>query len=157
MSLAADDLDEMSPPAPRTSRLIPIGDWRPIGVDDLKPAAWEALQDTGNVAVVARPGAGKTEFLSQRAGYLLQIGICPWPQRILAISFKRDAAANLGHKVTARVNRGKSPAAPTAGLTAMVLTRPQQPTARRGATDWRRRPRACRQPVRGHPFPCLRP
>jgi DNA helicase-2/ATP-dependent DNA helicase PcrA len=50
-----------------------------------------------------RAGAGKTEFLAQRAAYLLETGICPWPQRILAISFKRDAAANLGRRVTARV------------------------------------------------------
>ncbi|MCZ7421925.1 ATP-dependent helicase [Verrucosispora sp. WMMA2121] len=103
MSLAADELDETSPPAPRTSRPIAVADWRPIGVHDLEPAAWDALRSTGNVAVVAGPGAGKTEFLAQRAGYLLQTGICPWPQRILAISFKRDAAANLGRRVTARV------------------------------------------------------
>jgi superfamily I DNA/RNA helicase len=78
-------------------------DWRPAGIEDLEPAAWEALRDTGNVAVIAGPGAGKTEFLAQRAAYLLQTGICPWPQHILAISFKRDAAANLGRRVATRV------------------------------------------------------
>ncbi|MEV4201093.1 ATP-dependent helicase [Micromonospora globbae] len=101
MSLPAD-LEESNLLAPR-SALIPVAGWRPSGVDDLEPVAWNALRDTGNAAVVAGPGAGKTEFLAQRAAYLLQTGICPWPQRILAISFKRDAAANLGRRVTARV------------------------------------------------------
>ncbi|NEE38094.1 UvrD-helicase domain-containing protein, partial [Streptomyces sp. SID7982] len=82
--------------------MIPVKDWRPAGIEDLEPAAWAALRDTGNVAVVAGPGAGKTEFLAQRASYLLQTGLCPWPQHILAISFKRDAAANLGRRVAAR-------------------------------------------------------
>ncbi|HEY8453255.1 MAG TPA: ATP-dependent helicase [Natronosporangium sp.] len=77
--------------------------WRPIGIDDLEPAAWDALRGDGCGAVIAGPGAGKTEFLAQRAAYLLQTGICPAPKRILAISFKRDAAANLGRRVHARV------------------------------------------------------
>ncbi|MCQ9179182.1 ATP-dependent helicase [Streptomyces sp. IBSBF 2953] len=92
-----------NPPEPRSTTLIPAEEWQPIGISDLEPAAWDALRDTGNVAVVAGPGAGKTEFLAQRAAYLLQTGICPWPQRILAISFKKDAAANLGRRVASRV------------------------------------------------------
>lgn len=98
--------DPFTPPHPRApgpSALVPAENWRPAGIDDLEPAAWDALRDIGNVAVVAGPGAGKTEFLAQRAAYLLQTGLCPWPQHILAISFKRDAAANLGRRVTARV------------------------------------------------------
>ena len=80
-----------------------IMDWRPIDVDDLEPAAWAALRYPGNAAVVAGPGAGKTEFLAQRAAYLLQTGVCAPPHQILAISFKRDAAANLDRRVRARV------------------------------------------------------
>jgi superfamily I DNA/RNA helicase len=83
--------------------LIPAADWRPIDIDDLEPSGWNALRHDGNTAVVAGPGAGKTEFLAQRAAYLLQTGICPWPHRVLAISFKRDAAANLGRRVAVRV------------------------------------------------------
>ena len=49
-----------------------------------------------SVAVTAGPGSGKTELLAQRADLLLQTNICPYPRRILAISFKADAAANLG-------------------------------------------------------------
>lgn len=102
MSLAGDAFDDL-PSVPRRTRLIKAADWRPIGVDDLEKAAWDALRHVGNAAVIAGPGAGKTEFLTQRAAYLLQTGICRAPQRILAISFKRDAAANLGRRVTARV------------------------------------------------------
>jgi superfamily I DNA/RNA helicase len=76
--------------------------WRPRGVGDLEPNAWTALREQGCVAVVAGPGAGKTEFLAQRAAYLLQTGICPASRRILAISFKTDAAANLAQRVEQR-------------------------------------------------------
>jgi superfamily I DNA/RNA helicase len=70
--------------------------WRPQGVDDLEPRAWEALREINrSVLVTAGAGAGKTEFLAQKAAYLLQTGLCRAPKRILAISFKRDAARNL--------------------------------------------------------------
>ena len=77
--------------------------WEPTGIAQLEPAAWDALRDEGCTAVVAGPGAGKTEFLAQRAAFLLQTGLCPTPRRILAISFKRDSAANLARRVAARV------------------------------------------------------
>ena len=77
--------------------------WRPQGVDDLEQRAWEALRETGRtVCVTAGAGAGKTEFLAQKATYLLQTGLCPQPNRILAISFKRDAARNLAERVEQR-------------------------------------------------------
>jgi superfamily I DNA/RNA helicase len=77
-------------------------EWRPHGIADLEPAAWEALR-AGTASVTAGPGAGKSEFLAQRAGYLLETGICRSPRQILAISFKRDAAANLHRRVQARL------------------------------------------------------
>ena len=77
--------------------------WRPQGVADLEPRAWQALRETArSVLVTAGAGAGKTEFLAQKATYLLQTGICPAPKRILAISFKRDAARNLAERVEMR-------------------------------------------------------
>lgn len=82
-------------------RVVPE-DWKPRGIPDLEPAAWTALRSTGNTSVVAGPGAGKTEFLAQRAVYLLETGICSPPHRILAISFKTDAAANLAKRVQER-------------------------------------------------------
>lgn len=56
-----------------------------------------------NILVVAGPGAGKTELLAQKACYLLQTGLCKDPKKILAISFKRDAAKNLKDRVNQRV------------------------------------------------------
>lgn len=78
-------------------------DWRPQGVADLEPGAWQALRETyRSVCLTAGAGAGKTEFLAQKAAYLLQTGICPQPKRILAISFKRDAAQTLKARVGKR-------------------------------------------------------
>lgn len=90
-------------PANKPGALISPALWCPIDVDELEPAAWEALRAEGSNTVIAGPGAGKTEFLAQRAAYLLQTGLCPAPQRILAISFKRAAAANLGQRVRDRL------------------------------------------------------
>lgn len=53
--------------------------------------------------MIAGPGAGKTELLAQKAGFLLETNTCPAPRRILAISFKRDAADNLEDRVESRV------------------------------------------------------
>ncbi len=78
-------------------------DWSPQGVADLEPGAWHALRETYlSVCLTAGAGAGKTEFLAQKAAYLLQTGICPQPKRILAISFKRDAAQTLKARVGKR-------------------------------------------------------
>ena len=83
--------------------LVRPDDWRPQGIADIEPAAWDALRETErSVCVTAGAGAGKTEFLAQKAAYLLQTGKCPAPKRILAISFKRDAARNLGLRVEER-------------------------------------------------------
>jgi superfamily I DNA/RNA helicase len=82
--------------------LVRPEDWRPRGIDDLEPDAWRALRQAGSTCVVAGPGAGKTEFLAQRAAYLLETGLCPAPFRVLAISFKSDAADNLAKRVRKR-------------------------------------------------------
>lgn len=83
--------------------LVHPNDWQPQGIDDLEARAWEALREVKrSVCVTAGAGAGKTEFLAQKATYLLQTGLCPRPRRILAISFKRDAARNLAERVAAR-------------------------------------------------------
>ncbi|MDE1464836.1 UvrD-helicase domain-containing protein [Spartinivicinus poritis] len=58
-----------------------------------------------NLSILAGPGAGKTEILAQRANFLLQTGICKAPQKILALSFKVDAATNINNRVTLRCGR----------------------------------------------------
>ncbi|HYG08990.1 MAG TPA: UvrD-helicase domain-containing protein, partial [Pyrinomonadaceae bacterium] len=84
------------------SLLIRPSEWKPAELTALEPAAEKAVRSRNNTAVIAGPGAGKTELLAQRAGYLLQTGICAAPRRILAISFKRDAAKNLRERVERR-------------------------------------------------------
>ncbi len=76
--------------------------WLPVGVEALEPNALEVVRSVENRSVIAGPGAGKTELLAQRAAYLLQTAGSPRPQRILAISFKRDAATNLAARVRKR-------------------------------------------------------
>lgn len=76
--------------------------WVPQGIDELEAAAEDAVRSDCHTLVVAGPGAGKTELLAQRGCYLLQTRVCPRHKRILAISFKRDAARNLQDRIRAR-------------------------------------------------------
>jgi superfamily I DNA/RNA helicase len=68
----------------------------------LEPAAEQVVRSVANCLVIAGPGAGKTELLAQRACFLLETSLCSAPHRILAISFKRDAAKNLEERVAKR-------------------------------------------------------
>ena len=69
----------------------------------LEPNALAAARETArSLALTAGPGAGKTEMLAQRADFLLRTGTCRYPQRVLAISFKVDAARNLKDRVRRR-------------------------------------------------------
>ncbi len=83
-------------------RRIHPDDWQPVGVTELETNASTVVGSSRHYAVLAGPGAGKTELLAQRAAFLLQTGASPAPQRILAISFKRDAARNLARRVRQR-------------------------------------------------------
>jgi superfamily I DNA/RNA helicase len=77
--------------------------WQPADGLKLEPnALFAAHENLSNVAVTAGPGAGKTEMLAQRADFLLSTGLCSYPQRILAISFKADACRNLKERVWQR-------------------------------------------------------
>ncbi|WP_454648585.1 UvrD-helicase domain-containing protein [Bradyrhizobium liaoningense] len=84
------------------SRRVLPDQWKPIDVESLEANAFEVVRSTDNRCVIAGPGSGKTELLAQRAAYLLQCGIARSPRRILAISYKRDAAANLVARVRSR-------------------------------------------------------
>jgi superfamily I DNA/RNA helicase len=75
-------------------------EWTPVGVDALEANAFDVVRSTDNRSVIAGPGS--TELLARRAAYLLQTGGSRHPQRILAISFKRDAATNLAARVRMR-------------------------------------------------------
>lgn len=83
--------------------MIPPEEWRPAADMELEPNAHTAATTTErNLVVTAGPGAGKTELLAQRADFLLRTGQCRYPRRILAISFKVDAAKNLKDRVRRR-------------------------------------------------------
>ena len=82
--------------------MIKADQWKPIGILAMEDAALRAVRSETAASVVAGPGAGKTELLAQRVCFLLQTGSCPTPRRILAISFKRDAASNLQKRVKER-------------------------------------------------------
>ncbi len=83
-------------------RSIKIEDWKPTDGLTLEENALAVATSTENSLVVAGPGAGKTELLAQRACFLLQTNTCKFPHKILAISFKRDAAFNLKERVKTR-------------------------------------------------------
>lgn len=76
--------------------------WQPADGMVLEPNALDIAKGSENNLVVAGPGAGKTELLAQKATHLLQTNTCPFPFKILAISFKRDAAYNLKERVRQR-------------------------------------------------------
>lgn len=83
--------------------MIPVARWAPSSGLILEPNALAAVTETDrNLALTAGPGAGKTEMLAQRADFLLRTGTCRYPHRILAISFKVDAAQNLKARVRTR-------------------------------------------------------
>ena len=83
--------------------MILPGEWSPSDGLDLETHALTAVTSMNqNIVVTAGPGAGKTELLAQRADFLLRTGVCPYPRRILAISFKVDAAQNLRERVRQR-------------------------------------------------------
>jgi DNA helicase II / ATP-dependent DNA helicase PcrA len=77
-------------------------DWVPGANISLETNALNVATSDTNALVVAGPGAGKTELLAQRACYLLQTNTCKFPRKILAISFKKDAAYNLKQRVALR-------------------------------------------------------
>lgn len=83
--------------------MIPADRWTPSAGLALEPNALRAAKETArNLALTAGPGAGKTEMLAQRADFLLRTGSTRYPRRILAISFKVDAAQNLKARVRKR-------------------------------------------------------
>lgn len=83
--------------------MISPEEWVPASGITLEPNALRAATETEQcLALTAGPGAGKTEMLAQRADFLLRTGVCRYPNRILAISFKSDASRNLKDRVYQR-------------------------------------------------------
>ena len=60
------------------------------------------LAPEGPLLIVAGPGSGKTATLAERIGYLIRVCRVP-PQRVLAFSFTRAAAATLRERLALRL------------------------------------------------------
>lgn len=84
-------------------KIVRSDKWLPCDGIILEEAADNAVRCSDrHVLVIAGPGAGKTELLAQKAAFLFQTNQCKEPQKILAISFKTDAAQNLKERVERR-------------------------------------------------------
>lgn len=84
-------------------RIVHPDKWLPCDGISLEETADTAVRCSDrHVLVIAGPGAGKTELLAQKAAFLFQTNQCKEPQKILAISFKTDAAQNLKERVEKR-------------------------------------------------------
>ena len=79
--------------------MVKSEEWFPKGDIILEEAALGAVKDVTNCLVIAGPGAGKTELLAQKLDYLFSTNKCVSPKKILALSFKTDAASNLKERV----------------------------------------------------------
>lgn len=84
---------------------ININNWETIGDFTFESNALITIKNTTNTSVLAGPGAGKTEILAQKACFLLQTGIVPWPIKILSITRKREAATNIKSRVELRCGK----------------------------------------------------
>ena len=83
-------------------KIVNKNDWKTVGNITLEKNAFDAIKCEKNTLVIAGPGAGKTELLAQKACYLFETNLCRAPQKILAISFKKDSAENLKERVLNR-------------------------------------------------------
>lgn len=68
----------------------------------------EMIKCLENNIISAGPGAGKTEFLAQKACFILETGLCKYPYNILAITYKNDASRNIKSRVKERCPVGMS-------------------------------------------------
>lgn len=82
--------------------MVKSEEWLPKGDIILEETALGAVKDVINCLVIAGPGAGKTELLAQKLDYLFSTNKCVSPKKILALSFKTDAASNLKERVKKR-------------------------------------------------------
>lgn len=77
-------------------------EWLPSGDITATPELMNIITLDNSVSVLAGAGAGKTELLAQKANYLLETNKCIWPKKILCLSFKTEAQANIRDRVTKR-------------------------------------------------------
>ncbi|MDK4014326.1 hypothetical protein O0C72_11865 [Staphylococcus pseudintermedius] len=64
-------------------------EWKPSDDVILEDSALHAIRASSHVAIAAGPGAGKTELLAHKAGYLIETGMCPYPKKYWLLALKR--------------------------------------------------------------------
>lgn len=86
------------------NKIMKTSEWKPVDniIYNEESAEIETIKSYKNCLVPAGPGAGKTELLAQKASFLLQTNNCAYPRKILALSFKVDAADNIKKRVEDR-------------------------------------------------------
>ncbi|HGF4246303.1 TPA: UvrD-helicase domain-containing protein, partial [Escherichia coli] len=83
---------------------IKDADWVLKDIQEVEDEAMRVIRNsTGHNLVLAGPGAGKTELLAQKACFLIETGKCS-NKKIIALSFKKDAAKNLQDRVNSRLD-----------------------------------------------------
>jgi DNA helicase-2/ATP-dependent DNA helicase PcrA len=80
-----------------------LNDWLPTeGIEATEQLMNIIKFDESSLSILAGAGSGKTELLAQKSSYLLQTNNCRWPKRILCLSFKTEAQANIEKRVKNR-------------------------------------------------------
>lgn len=85
-----------------------MNEWKPTKGIEPTQELMDIITCDRSVSVLACAGAGKTELLAQKANYLLVTGICPWPKRILSLTFKTEAQANIKVRIGKRCGEASS-------------------------------------------------
>ncbi|EAP0331932.1 ATP-dependent helicase, partial [Salmonella enterica] len=84
--------------------IIKDDDWVLKDIQEVEDEAMKVIRNSReHNLVLAGPGAGKTELLAQKACFLIETGKCR-DKRIIALSFKKDAAQNLQDRVNSRLD-----------------------------------------------------
>ncbi|CAH7215235.1 DNA helicase [Vibrio chagasii] len=82
--------------------MIDASMWKPKDGLEFDKKSLNIIKCDNNIAIMAGPGAGKTEILAQKACFILEKELCTWPYNILSISRKRESASNIKDRVTLR-------------------------------------------------------
>lgn len=77
-------------------------EWKPSSGIDATDELMDIINSEGSLSVLAGAGAGKTELLAQKASYLFETQKCPWPKRILSLTFKTEAQENIKQRIDRR-------------------------------------------------------
>lgn len=85
--------------------MINLNDWCPKDGLKFDDKSLNIIKSNENLAIMAGPGAGKTEILAQKACFILEMDFCSWPHNILSISRKRESASNIKSRVALRCGK----------------------------------------------------